>query len=345
MKCVSQLLSERPLVSIIVDNYNCDRYLGQAIDSALHQTFQPVEVIVVDDGSTDDSRAIIQEYDGRILPVFKQNGGQASAFNAGFACSQGEVVIFLDADDVLFPDTVEKVVQALRDHPDISKIQYRLEVIDERGERTGLLKPRIDQQLPNGDLKRNVLAFPDDLLWQPTSGNAFPAWVLSRIFPMPEEEYRICADYYLSNLSPLFGLVKSIQSPCGGYRIHSANRHHTSQFNLERTRQIIIRSVRTHGYIGEYRKHLGLDEITGQSFSPRSITLVSHRMISLKLDPERHPYQGDHMIPLCLTGMRASFSHFDLPLQTRLVYLFWCLTLLLAPKFAVKRLAEKFLNT
>ena len=82
-------LDRLPLVSIIVNNYNYERFVAQAIESALQQTYSPVEVIVVDDGSVDHSREIIQGYGGRIQPVLKENGGQASALNAGFAASRG----------------------------------------------------------------------------------------------------------------------------------------------------------------------------------------------------------------------------------------------------------------
>ncbi|HMX28215.1 MAG TPA: glycosyltransferase family A protein, partial [Blastocatellia bacterium] len=103
-------MSESLLASIIVSSYNYGRFLNEAIDSALGQTYANTEVIVVDDGSTDDSRQIIAAYDDRILPVLKDNGGQASAFNAGFAASRGQVVFFLDSDDVLLPTAVENAV-------------------------------------------------------------------------------------------------------------------------------------------------------------------------------------------------------------------------------------------
>lgn len=88
-----------PLVSIIVNNYNYERYLSEAIDSAIAQTYTHTEVIVVDDGSTDKSREIIANYGDRITPVLKENGGQASAFNTGLATSKGEIIIYLDSDD------------------------------------------------------------------------------------------------------------------------------------------------------------------------------------------------------------------------------------------------------
>src|SRR5215207_5228480 len=97
-------------VSVVVNNYNYERFLREAIDSALEQTYPHTEVVVVDDGSTDGSREVIAGYGEQVIPVLKENGGQASAFNAGFEASGGEVVIFLDADDYLFPHTVERVV-------------------------------------------------------------------------------------------------------------------------------------------------------------------------------------------------------------------------------------------
>src|SRR5213594_4513645 len=88
--------TERPmtnarLASIIVNNYNYGRFLREAVDSALNQTYRNTEVIVVDDGSTDGSPDIIAGYGDRIVPILKQNGGQNSALNAGFSLSRGDV--------------------------------------------------------------------------------------------------------------------------------------------------------------------------------------------------------------------------------------------------------------
>ncbi len=100
-----------PLVSIIINNYNYGRFLAEAIDSALIQTHSRIEVIVVDDGSTDDSRAIIAGYGNRINTILKENGGQTSALNAGFAVSHGDLVCFLDSDDRLLPTAIEEAVR------------------------------------------------------------------------------------------------------------------------------------------------------------------------------------------------------------------------------------------
>src|SRR5262245_61685550 len=98
-------MAKEPLVSIIINNYNYGRFLEEAINSALDQTYRKTEVIVVDDGSTDNSRQVIADHNDQIITVLKDNGGQASAFNAGFIRSHGEIIIFLDSDDILLPQT------------------------------------------------------------------------------------------------------------------------------------------------------------------------------------------------------------------------------------------------
>src|SRR5262249_8062926 len=107
--------------SIIINNYNYGRFLNDAINSALAQSYPNVEVIVVDDGSTDNSREIIAGYGDRIVPVLKENRGQPSAFNAGFATSGGDVILFLDSDDALLPTAVERAV-GLFQNPGVVKV-------------------------------------------------------------------------------------------------------------------------------------------------------------------------------------------------------------------------------
>src|SRR5439155_17035546 len=126
-------MRQETLVSIIINNYNYGRFLKDAIGSALGQTYRECEVIVVDDGSIDTSREIMLSYGDQIIPIFKENGGQASALNAGFAQSHGEIVIFLDSDDMLLPDIVRRVVGIFHANPDVAKVMYRTEVIDALG--------------------------------------------------------------------------------------------------------------------------------------------------------------------------------------------------------------------
>ena len=221
-KCATEK-AEAMRASIIIDNYNYGRFLRETIDSALAQTCSHLEVIVVDDGSTDDSRAIIASYGDRVIPVFKENGGQASAFNAGFAASQGGVVFFLDADDTLFPSAVENAV-ALFNEAAIVKVHWPLRVVDEHGAAQNRLMP--PGKLPEGDFRETVLrGGPTSCRSSPTSGNAWSRTFLEKVMPMPKDVayYKTCADEFLYTLAPVFGRVRALPYAQGTYRIHRDN--------------------------------------------------------------------------------------------------------------------------
>ena len=197
-------------IDVVIDNHNYDRYLRTAIDSALAQRGVG-DVIVVDDGSTDDSPEIIRSYGGQVTAVFKENGGQASALNAGWAVSRSSVVIFLDADDVLLPDAVERVARAFAATPAAVNVQYRMMVIDGAGTPTGEVMPPAHIHLPTGDLRRSELTFPFDLPWMATSGNAF-APTRSAHHADPEQEFAASADWYLRHVVSLLGEVVSLRT-------------------------------------------------------------------------------------------------------------------------------------
>ena len=113
-----------PSASVVITNYNYARYLRESIDSALSQTLDNVEVIVVDDGSTDESRSIIDSYGEAIRPVLKENGGQTSAINAGVRHAAGDFVVCLDADDTLSSTTLADAAE--RFDPTVSRVFWLL---------------------------------------------------------------------------------------------------------------------------------------------------------------------------------------------------------------------------
>lgn len=225
-------MSDR-LVSIIINNYNYARFLRDAIDSALDQSHQPVEVIVVDDGSTDNSAEVIAGYGSRVVPVIKENEGQTSAFNVGFRISRGEVVIFLDSDDMLLPTAAERAQEIMRDRA-VAKVHWPLWVVDREGTKTGQLKP--ESRLVEGDLKESVVdEGPEAYVTPPTSGNAWARAFLEKVFPLPEiEGYRRGgADVYLAALAPLFGSIRRISEPQSYYRLHEQNNFATLSFEAK----------------------------------------------------------------------------------------------------------------
>ena len=104
-------------VSFVIPNYNHARYLGQAIESALAQTYPHVEVIVVDDGSTDDSGAVAAAYGDRIRYIYQRNAGLSAARNTGVQAAQGEYIALLDADDLVEPAYAERLLAVLAQAP------------------------------------------------------------------------------------------------------------------------------------------------------------------------------------------------------------------------------------
>jgi glycosyltransferase involved in cell wall biosynthesis len=215
------------MVSIIINNFNYRRFLAQSIDSALSQTDQPVEMIVVDDGSTDGSGELIKGYGNKIKAILKGNGGQASAMNAGFLESTGDVVIFLDSDDVLLPDAVPIAKRQFSDG--VVKVHWPLWTIDESGKRTGSQVP--SGPLPDGDYRQLAMERgPSCIYSPPTSGNAWARSFLEKVMPIPESDFALCADDYLFSLVPAFGEIRSVDEPQALYRIHSNNNHQSRSF-------------------------------------------------------------------------------------------------------------------
>lgn len=188
---------KRYVVSILINNYNYGRFLKRAVDSALEQTYSPVEVVVVDDGSTDSSRKIIAQYGSQIISVLKENGGQASAFNAGFAASCGEIICFLDADDFYLEEKVSQIVKIYHTYPDIGWCFHTLQLIDlHTNTLLGKSREKHSRQCDfRGNARRGKIKF-----YAPaTTGLTMKRSLLEQILPMVESEgTRICADRFVA---------------------------------------------------------------------------------------------------------------------------------------------------
>jgi glycosyltransferase involved in cell wall biosynthesis len=246
-----------PLVSIVIDNYNYGRFLKEAIDSALNQTYQNKEIIVVDDGSTDNSPEIILEYGNKIIPIFKKNGGQASAFNAGFRESSGDIVIFLDSDDVLLSTAIEKAVEGF-DSSTVSKVHWQLWNIDGDGKRTGEILP-VDKLIEGKLIEELIKSGPTECGGPPNSppcsGNAWSRAFLQEILPIPEKEFKQTADFYLMVLAPVHGEIKKVDEPLGLYRVHGKN----STLSVNYTKNYLERFEYCCDALSEYLNRKGIN--------------------------------------------------------------------------------------
>jgi glycosyltransferase involved in cell wall biosynthesis len=229
-----------PFVSILVNNYNYGRFLGEAIRSALAQSYLNREIIVVDDGSTDNSLQIAQSFGDQVRLIAKQNGGQASAFNAGFAASRGRILCLLDADDVFLPGKVERIVELFRQNPECGWCFENLKLFrDSQSER----RPR-DRRFAAGkvDARQAMIegVFPGNIE-SASSGLSFRRELLARILPMPHAKSILLCDDYIKAacyaLSPGIALDEELSLQ----RLHETNlytntairdRRVTGQMNL-----------------------------------------------------------------------------------------------------------------
>jgi glycosyltransferase involved in cell wall biosynthesis len=218
---VSHAKEGLPLVSIIINNYNYGHFLSEAIDSSLKQTYSCIEVIVVDDGSTDNSREVISSYEDQIIPVLKENGGQSSAFNVGFAVSRGDIIFMLDSDDVFFPEKVAQVVNIFEQYQDIGWCFHRLRFIDANTDKLIKLSHESGSRKCDfrGHLKKGELPFNSPA----TSGLCFTRSLLQQILPMPEASGVNVSDHYLkvTALALSKGFFLDEQLAC--LRIHNNN--------------------------------------------------------------------------------------------------------------------------
>lgn len=210
---------DKPLISVIINNYNYASFLRDAIDSALSQSYPHIEIIVVDDGSSDNSRQIIAEYNNRVVSIFKENGGQASAFNAGFAASSGNIICLLDADDYFRPNKLSQILAFWNTYPNADWLFHALEDVDSKGVRLRDIAP-----LNTGYFDfRPALRKGENLPALPaTTGLCFRRKVLEKVLPMPEQ-LRISADQFLRLAVAFVAPGALLPDAVAVHRIHGDN--------------------------------------------------------------------------------------------------------------------------
>jgi hypothetical protein len=328
-------------VDIVIDNYNYAQFLPAAIESALAQTHERVRVIVVDDGSSDNSAEVAQRYGDRVTVVLKENGGHASAFNAGFERCEGDVVILLDADDLLHPHAAAEAAAVFAADERVAKTQSRMEVVDAEGGSTGLVKPPPHIPMPNGDVCAEELSQPFDLPWVPTSANAFRREAMAKVMPIPEDEYRMCAERYLVHLMPLLGRVASLDHVGACYRVHGDNAYESlnPQLNMDRLRLTIRVDRATAAALLEVAEREGIPH------PARILSLadLANRMISLRLEPDRHPIAEDTRTSLLRAVPPAIRRRSNAGAPMKAMFAGWFAAMALAPRPLARRLATYFL--
>jgi glycosyltransferase involved in cell wall biosynthesis len=323
-------------VSVIIDNYNYARFLREAIDSALAQTYPHREIIVVDDGSTDDSRDIIRSYGDKIKSILKENGGQASAFNAGWRQCSGDLILFLDSDDKLFDNCLEVVVRHW--DPAYVKAQFRLEIRDSHGVFRGVYPP-LANPLAQGNLLDHVLK--EGFYSGPAcSGNIYSRSLLHKLLPIPEPEFRQAADANLHVRTPFYGPILAVDQVLGVYRMHGNN----ASFGISMADDLSKLQFRLSLSVN-YRRAFIQEALRNGKTEPLPVwpidaTIQRIKMLCLKMDPPSAPRDSSTVARLGWQLLAYTWPKKDLSWREKISHLVYVLVITFLPVWLINRIRK-----
>jgi hypothetical protein len=276
-------------VTIAVLNYNYRNFVAQAIESALAQTCADVEVVVVDNGSTDDSLAVIEPYASRVRLVrVPTNIGQGQGYNRCFEAARGEWIVWLDADDMLDPDCIATCLALVKD--DTAKVQFPLRCVDADGRSLPGTVPFLRH---HGDVVPLICRF-GHYAGPPGSGNLYRRSAVAPYFPVEPKDWPICTDTVPFVTAPFHGRVVDAARPLGSYRLHRrapcATPGYRGNFSAS-----IATEVRLN-YSARDKTLALLKERSGIDVAGPLLTLPTHvrnRIISWRFARGEHPFQQD----------------------------------------------------
>jgi len=212
-----------PLVSVIVPAFNNGRFIGPALESLFRQTYpeERREIIVVDDGSTDDTPEIIKKCGQEIIYIRLEHKGIAGARNAGISHARGEIITFLDSDDLWREERLQKVVERFTENPRAGMVYHPVELIDSEGNtivRNFYLAFGYKEGI-SGWVGNEIAS---GKIFSGGSSFAFRKDIVDMLSPVPEDVRR-GVDYYMTVISSCYAPAEYIPQILGKYRLHAGN--------------------------------------------------------------------------------------------------------------------------
>ena len=313
-------------LSVVIANFNYSQFVAAAIESALTVDWPDIEVIVIDDGSTDDSLAVIRRYADRITILEQPNAGQRRATNVAFAHTTGDVVIFLDSDDVLYPAIAREIAAVWR--LGLSKVQVQMQRIDSAGVATGGVFPEFSVTPTPAQIRHWMIettAYPTP----PGSGNAYAREFLEQIFPL-DGRCGEASDSAPLAAAPFLGDVVTVAKPLVGYRLHGTNDSDLMINPIERFPAQVERA---------YQRHMYALDVSGRASDPhplrplfRNRHLLQLRIAERRLNPHAtRPIPTDSGGRMMRNALGAVLAPGPESLGRRLAVLEWCVATLIAP--------------
>jgi glycosyltransferase involved in cell wall biosynthesis len=305
-------------LSVIIANHNYCDFVGAAIESALAVDWSDKEVIVVDDESTDDSRGVIEGFSGRVTAYFRSKSNQLGAHRFGFERSTGDVIIFLDSDDLLEPEVMKEVAKVWR--PGVSKVQFRMNLIDAAGAQLGSAIPQFPPQDDPEKLRRGYLRT-TAYTTPPGSGNTYSRDFVRVAFAVPSAIPQ--SDAVLLTLAPILGDVLTLRKPLARYRIHPASYGGMGSLDAVKFRTRLEQDVERGRLLATVSQRLGLP--APRNLVGRSPNHLQYRLASYLIEPTAHPFPGDTLLVLFCRLVWSATRSAQMPLRDRLILVAWAI--------------------
>ena len=322
-------------LSVVISNYNYADFVGTAVESAMAVDWHDVEVVVVDDGSTDGSRAVLERYEEQVTLLLTENRGQVSAANTGFQASTGDVVVFLDSDDALPADLAERLSR--RWTPTTSKAQFSMQRVDRSGLPLGDPFPRF-RRVPSPAQVRHWMVSTTAYPTPPASGNAYARWYLDKIMPLTEDLGRY-ADSGCLAAAPVLGDVQAVPEVVVQYRQHGANDSNLLAAPGRFSREVERASARWRFACGHARSaREDLSPMTEDALR-RSRELLQFRVAAARLEG-RYALPGDNRARQLVDVLRSPLHPGPEDAKDRVLVMAWCLLTWAAPRPSARKLAE-----
>jgi glycosyltransferase involved in cell wall biosynthesis len=269
-------LPDRPVVSVLVANYNYAQYLPTALDSLRDQTYPQLDVVVCDDGSVDGSIELLERQaaeDDRITVIAKKNGGVASALNAAYLASRGQIICLLDADDYFERTKVERIVEAFQTHQ-WGLVVHPMMVVDAQGSHIQR-KPALTG-FESGWLGDRNLERGGRWMYMEASAVSLRRELADIAFPLSEEHLTSWADAYICTLCALVAEVGYVDEILAYYRLHSSNTSGFAVLSEAQARKGIDGVARVIGAVNDRLSAVGIDDV--QVDPNRHLTLIESKL-------------------------------------------------------------------
>jgi glycosyltransferase involved in cell wall biosynthesis len=319
-----------PRISVIITCYDYGKYVARAVESALAQTYANTEVVAVNDGSRDDSLAVLSRFGDRITLIDQPNQGSIAAYNRGFAESTGDVIVLLDADDLLEPDALESVAAVWT--KSVAKVQWDLKIIDAEGRDLGRKFCNFDASYDSARVRESFRRT-GTYRWPVSVGNAYARWFAEALFPLSSEHG---PDGALNTVAPVYGEVVTIPRQLGSYRIHGKNLWSNTGTDLQRLPERIRQRASEVALMQRHALERGV-ALPQESALDHEIAFVNYRLMAKALGLSYDGSRRDTRARLLGQALKV-LKNERYPARLSLAHAVWFGALALSPRAPAERL-------